>query len=199
MPVSGGFPMNKISKEKRKQLFLALIVIIVVFVAIYMGLIQPQYQTLRQIESNRQTVESQIKNMKATIAGHGKLTNDLAQTSIDLASCETNLASGDLYAWTYDTVRKLKQGHQVEIANFGQPSLEAVDILPSFPYKQIRFGLNGTAFFHDLGKFIADIENTYPQMRVVRLSVEPSPESDSNIEKLSFHMDVIVLVKSNPS
>jgi hypothetical protein len=67
-----------------------------------------------------------------------------------------------------------------------------VDLFTAFPYKQIRFTINGKAYYHDLGKFIADFENNFPHARVVNLVID-SASSDG--EKLSFRMDIIVLVK----
>jgi hypothetical protein len=86
----------------------------------------------------------------------------------------------------------------VEIPEVGHPTIGESDLLPSFPYKQIQFAINGTVYYHDLGKFIADFENSFPHSRMVRLVVEPAASTDSNSEKLSFKMDIITLVKPNP-
>jgi hypothetical protein len=125
--------------------------------------------------------------------------NDLTQMSVTLTRTEGDMASGDLYAWTYDTIRRFKQPYRVEIPDVGHPATGDMDLLPSFPYKQIRFDLNGTAYYHDLGKFIADFENNFPHARVVRLIVERLSALDSGNEKISFKMEIIVLVKANPS
>ena len=70
-------------------------------------------------------------------------------------------------------------------------------MLPQFPYKQIRVNINGTAYYHDLGKFIADFENTFPHIRIVNLTIEPVNTADPGNEKLSFRMDIVALVKPN--
>ena len=74
----------------------------------------------------------------------------------------------------------------------------AVDLLPGYPYKQIKLSLIGTAYYHDLGKFIADFENAFPHMRLVNLEVEPSPGTTGpeSAERLGFRMDVVILVKT---
>jgi len=70
-------------------------------------------------------------------------------------------------------------------------------LLPAFPFKQVKFAVTGTAYYHDLGRFIADFENTYPHIRVANLQVQPGDAGDG-AEKLSFRMEVIALVKSTP-
>src|ERR1035438_2962631 len=63
----------------------------------------------------------------------------------------------------------------------------------------INRAINGTVYYHDLGKFIADFENSFPHSRMVRLVVEPAASTDSHSEKLSFKMEIITLMKPNPS
>ena len=102
---------------------------------------------------------------------------------------------GDLYSWTYNTIRLFKTPYQVDIPEIGHPDVGPVDLFPSFPFKQVKFTITGTAYYHDLGKFIADFENTYPHIRVVNLQIQPADAADG-AEKLSFRMDIIALVKS---
>jgi hypothetical protein len=120
----------------------------------------------------------------------------LTEVTNALAHAEADLASGDLFSWTYDTMRHFKQPYKVEIPEIGHPTAGNVDLLPSFPYRQIQFTVNGTAYYHDLGKFITDFENIFPHARMVRLVVESGGD---NTEKLSFRMEIIALMKPNPS
>ena len=102
------------------------------------------------------------------------------------------MATGDIYAWTIDTMRHFKAGYRVEVPEIGQPSLSDMDMFPNFPYKQLRFNVLGTGYYHDIGKFIADLENKFPHVRV--LNVDMSPVANEG-EKLSFSLDVVALVK----
>jgi Tfp pilus assembly protein PilO len=68
--------------------------------------------------------------------------------------------------------------------------------MPNFPYKQVRLSLSGTGYYHNLGKFVSDFENTFPHMRLVNLAIGTTDSSDSS-ELLSFHFDVVALVKPN--
>ncbi len=72
-----------------------------------------------------------------------------------------------------------------------------VDLLSKFPYKQLKVTVNGTAYYHDLGKFIADFENTYPHARITNLTLEPAGNTGDNSEKLAFRMDIVAL--TNPT
>ena len=189
--------MKKISREKRNQLIAVVALILAVLGLIYFFLIRPQYASLAQIARSKQTADSKLVSIKNTITDATAVAKELSDASATLSQTEADMASGDLYSWTYDTVRRFKQPYDVDIPDIGHPSVSEVDLLPDFPYKQIRFSLNGTAYYHDLGKFIAHFENEFPHARVVNLTLEPTSVDSS--EKLSFRMDIIALVKTNPS
>jgi hypothetical protein len=199
MQFSGEHPMKKLSREKRNQLIAVVAATVAVLGSIYYFLILPQYNSLAKIARAKKTADSKLVNIKSTITNADAVASSLSETASTVTHSEEDMASGDLYSWTYDTLRRFKQPYRVEIPDVGHPVTGDMDLLPSFPYKQIRFGINGTAYYHDLGRFIADFENTFPHARLVHLVVEPMPGADSANEKLSFRMEVIALVKANPS
>ena len=191
--------MKKISQEKRNQLIIVVAITVTVLGLIYYFLIQPQYDSLKNIAGATKTADSKLASIKNTITNADTVASELVETASAAIHSEEDMASGDLYSWTYDTMRHFKQPYRVEIPDVGHPTIGDMDLLPSFPYKQIRFNVVGTAYYHDLGKFIADFENNFPHDRVIRLIVEPVPGADINNERLSFRMEIIALVKTNPS
>jgi hypothetical protein len=73
-----------------------------------------------------------------------------------------------------------------------------VTLLPKFPYKQVVMTIIGTAYYHDLGKFIADYENEFPTSRIMNLDLSPaSVQSADEKEKLAFKFDIVSLVKGS--
>jgi len=190
--------MKRISKEKRTQLIITVAAIAAVLGLIYFGLIQGQYGSLARIAKTKKTADTKLHSIKNTITNAAAIAQELETSSAALDQTETDMASGDLYAWTFDTLRRFKQSYRVEIPEVGQPNVGNVDLLADFPFRQIRFSVNGAGYYHDLGKFIADFENNFPHARLVNLVVEPMPGLESG-EKLIFRMDIIALVKNNPS
>jgi Tfp pilus assembly protein PilO len=184
-------------REKRTQFFLVIFGTLAVLGLIGFVLIRPQYQTLSKIAKTESNQRSKLQTIQNTIKKAGDTTVLLSNVSSNLARAEEDVAAGDLYAWTYDTIRKFKASYRVDIPTIGQPSKGEVDVLPRFSYKQIRVNISGTAYYHDLGKFIADFENAFPHIRVVNLTIEPANATEPGNEKLSFRMDIVALVKSN--
>jgi hypothetical protein len=105
------------------------------------------------------------------------------------------MASGDLFSWVVNKqLRPFIAPYKVEIPQFSQLEQKDMNLLPKFPYKQASLRVGGKARFHDFGKFLADFENAFPYFRVLNLEMEPTPLGDEK-EKLTFSMDIIVLVK----
>ena len=187
------FPKDK---EKRTQFIFVIFCTLVVLGLIGFALIRPQYQTLSKIADTASDERAKLQKIKDTIKKAGDTTTQLSNVVSNLSRAEEDMASGDFYAWTYDTIRKFKASYRVDIPTVGQPSLGDVDVLPQFPYKQIRVTMSGTAYYHELGRFISDFENTFPHIRVVNLTIEPISTEPGN-EKLAFKMDIVALVRPN--
>ena len=107
------------------------------------------------------------------------------------------MAAGDLYSWLINTLREFKAPYKVDIPQFSQiDGPEAMPMLAGFPYKQATLTISGTALFYDFGTFLADLENQFPYLRVVNLTLEPSPGQVGNDrEKLTFRMEIATLIK----
>jgi len=172
------------------------LITVAVLSLIYFGLISSRYASLSTIADNRRTAGDKLQKIETTIRNAGLTAEELTNVTLALSRAETDMASGDLYSWTYGTMRQFKQQYKVEIPEIGHPAVGDVDLLPAFPYKQLRFSITGRAFFHDLGKFLADFENAFPHARVVNLLIAPV---GGESEQLSFSVDIIALVKPNAS
>jgi hypothetical protein len=181
------------NRQKRNQLFMALGGTVLVIGGLAFGLIHPQYEKLSTIRKQTQDTEEHYKGIENLIHQSNATAGALAGLTNDLANAESDMATGDIYAWTIDTMRHFKAVYKVEVPEIGQPSLSDMDMFPNFPYKQLRFTLRGTGYYHDIGRFIADLENKFPHMRVQNIDINPL---GGDSEKLSFSVDVVALVKN---
>jgi len=168
---------------------------------VYFLLIQSQKEQNQKLAHDTNEKVAELETIKKSIKQAELIDANLTDITQQLEHAEEDAVTGDVYGWVYDTIRKFKSTYHVDIPNIGQPVISDVDLLAGFPYKQVRVSLSGTAYFHDLGKFIADFENTFPHIRVVNLSLEPGNGTGtgpaSGAEKLTFRMDVIALIKPN--
>jgi Tfp pilus assembly protein PilO len=186
--------MKWLPKEKRNPFIIVVLITATVLALICFGLIHSQNTTLSQVADSRKTAGNKLQDIERTIKNADLTAHELDDVTYSLTRAEEDMATGDYYSWTYNTMSLFKKQYKVEIPEIGHPAVGDVDLLPDFPYKQIRFSINGTAYFHDLGKFVADFENAFPHARMINLVIEPAGPDG---EKLSFRMDIIALVKPN--
>jgi Tfp pilus assembly protein PilO len=194
---------KNLSKEKRNQLLLVFLITGVIVAGLGFGLIKSQYHELAAVAARNNTTALKLHQMQDTLKKTEAIETELTQLKSSLATQEEDIASGDLYAWVINTLRQSKADHKIEIPQFGQLSQPTeVNLLPRFPYKQAVLTIAGTAHYHDLGRFLADFENRFPHIRLVNLTLDAAPLTATTIddpELLSFKIDVVTLVKSNPS
>jgi len=192
---------SKLSKEKKQQLVLVVVVAIGLMSGLGLGLIKFQYARLARLAREKATAEVKLQQIRDAVKRADVVEAEAQAASKKLTEAEVDLATGDLYSWVINTLRQFKAPYSVEIPQFGQiDGPKDVLLLPGFPYKQATLTVGGTAHFHDLGRFVADLENKFPHIRVVNLSLDANLNSASaDPETLSFRMDIITLVKQSPS
>ena len=192
---------TKLPLEKRKKLILVVVGTVLAVAALYCLVISHQNQNLARLANKKLDVQANQRRVLETIRRASVIEADLATARKALAEAETDIASGDLYSWVINTLRQFKAAYKVNIPQVGSlgPVTE-VNFLPNVPYKQASLSLVGTAHFHDLGLFLADLENRFPHIRVVNLCLDlnPSPAPEDQ-DTVSFKLDLVTLVKSNPS
>lgn len=193
--------MNSLSKEKRTQLVLVAGLTVGLVLALYFGLIRMQQQSLEHLGESKRAAQQKLEQVKQTIENAELIESQLGEAGRRLAKIESTMASGDLFAWTINTLRQFKLGYKVEIPQFSQiDGPKEMNMLAGFPYKQANMTISGTAFYTDLGKFISDFENQFPYLRVLNLSLEPIPaQGSAERERLAFRMEIAALVKSPAS
>jgi len=193
--------MKNLPKAKRDRLILIGVGTLTILVVFYLGLLKSQEKAIKEIA--KQTIEQQNKVNNAQ-----RLVNSTAETQKNeeilagkLKTIEATMASGDMYSWIILTVNKFREGYKVEIPQFSREAPCDIGLLPKFPYRAAVFNVKGTAYFHDLGKFIADFENNFPYLRVQNLELDPAGGSSATAtgdsEKLAFRLEIVTLVSPN--
>ena len=191
----------KLPKEKRNRLLLVALATLIAVVGLYFGLIQRQNENLTRLAQEKAAAAKKLQVVRDAIRRADQIKAELDEARTTLAGAESVIASGDLYAWVINWLRQFKAPYKVEIPQFSQLGVPMdVNLLPNFPYKQTTLTVAGTAHFHDLGRFLSDLENQFPHVRLLNLSLDVNAASSSvESETLSFRMDIVTLAKPNPS
>src|SRR5205807_7016241 len=129
----------------------------------------------------KQIVEekNKVDNAQRLVSSVAEIKKNLDASSQELKRIEDTMASGDMYSWIILTINKFRADRKVEIPQFSREVPTEVGVLPKFPYHAALFNVRGTAYYHDLGKFLADFENSFPYIRVQNLEIEPASATSS--------------------
>ncbi len=189
----------KLSKDKRNQLVLVAMVTVGVIAALWYGLIAMQKQKITEITQKIQDTQRHIDTIQTVVTGANQVDAGLKIAGDRLYIIENGMPSGDLFSWIVRTIKTFNSpGYKVDMPQFGIPVVNPVSMLPNFPYNQSSVAVSGNAYYSELGKFLSDFENRFPYMRVQNLSLEPGGgATPDEREKLSFHMEIVTLVKAN--
>ena len=196
--------MKKLTREKRDRIILVALSTVVAVAATWQMLIVSQIKNRTIVDDLAMKEELKVANGQRLISSGLDVARKLEKYSVKLKNIESGMAAGDIYSWLIDTVNKFKTAHSnVFIPQFSREVTCDVGLLPGFPYKAAAFNLRGTAYFHDFGSFVADLENTFPFLRVQNVELEPATSTSANgkpdAERLSFRMEIVVLISSSAS
>jgi Tfp pilus assembly protein PilO len=189
--------MKRLPPDRRNKLIAVVAATLGLISLVYFFLIGPQKELNEKLAAGTATDLARLQQIKQSVKQSAATADKLTEINELLAHAEDDEATGDVFAWTYDTIRQFKNSRHVDITSIGQPIQSDVDMVPNCPYKQIKFEIMGTGYFHDIGKFIADLENKFPHMRIVNMVLESGNGSETQSEKLSFRMEIAALVKPN--
>ncbi|MEP6663002.1 MAG: hypothetical protein ABJC04_04990 [Verrucomicrobiota bacterium] len=188
--------MSKISKEKKQHIVLVLIGAAMVMAGLWYFVVKAQDATLANV--GKKTFEMQDKVGKAMklVKRTDEVESDLEKTEKRLEAVEETMATGDLYLWMINTISRFNTNRNVTLVDFQREILGEVGILPKFPYKAATFGVKGTGYYHDIGKFLAEFENEFPYARVQNLELFPATKAGGDeAEKLNFRFEIVSLIK----
>src|SRR5688500_18740814 len=162
--------MNKLSKEKRDKLILVCIGIVAVLGVLYTFVLGAQKDKLNAIKTQVSGAQSKLYKAEAALRTAAMVEGNLAENKQYVETRQEKMApQGDNYNWFLKLVDQFRKDENLDngfIVDITMPEIAEAELLPSFPYKAARFGLRVTGQFHDVGRFIADLENTYPYFRL---------------------------------
>ena len=189
--------MNRLSKEKRDQLILVGIVTLAILAALWFLVISTRKATEADNQKKTADLEIKIRGAEELAKKKDEFEADLQAAKAKLAQSESMmLPAGNEFFVFFKTIREAAQRDgKVELINCDYPKVGETELLPVFPYKAAKFeSVIFQAYYHDFGKFLADLENGFPQMQFQITSIrQPDVRKPDEPEKLRFELRIIAL------
>ncbi len=191
--------MNKLSKDKQHQLIAVAFGTVVVLGLLYFLVIRSQNKSRDGKLAEIDTIQQAVDKAEQLKKDSPKIQAELDEIKGRLDGMEKGMASGDLYSWVILTMNdfKSKNGHRVDIQDIGREERVGIGMYGDFPYDAVRYTVKVTAYYHDFGKFLAELENAFPFTRVQNLLLTPEGgiTTGPEAEKLAFRFELVVPVK----
>jgi hypothetical protein len=191
--------VSKLSKSQREQLIGISVGTVVLLAALWFFGVTTKQQELAKTEDNTAQTQDKLKRAESTMRRGEEIAAKLQARRELLDKREAMLAPDrDAYAWIISTINPIIQSRK-GLSNFhyAQPEISDSGIIPGFPYKWATFHVQGTGFYHDLGKFFADLENNYPYFRIQNLDMSANVATGVEAEKLNVVFELVVPVKAS--
>jgi len=191
--------MSKLSKDKRDKIILVTLVTAAASAAIWLLVIKPQNETLKNARAEVIKSRDQLKRGQTALTTQAQINASYENATEKLKHRESGMAApNDMYSWLIQTLNSFRAGYRVDIPQFGRELPSEVGIFPQFPYRAALFNVRGSAFYHDFGRFLADFENAFPYIRVQNIELDAATDSGvsrESGEKLNFKMELLTLVR----
>ena len=201
--------MNKLSKEKRDKLILTILAVIGVLGVLYTFVLGAQQDALYTLQTQIASASDKVSKAERLVKSAEIVEANLAESKAALEQRMEDMApQGQYYYWflkLLDEFRKSQNLNTGFIVDITQPEFIEVGLIPKFPFRAASFGVRLHGGFQEVGKFIADLENSYPYFRVQnpRAATQAAGlgqplqalERTSASDKLIVELRVITLIK----
>ena len=193
--------MKKLPKEKPNMVILVWLGTAVLMAGWAFMILTWQLKSKEAAEKSLADREKLYAQMTAMMKSADLIERKRAEAEQQLLALEAGMASGDIYSWALDSLQKFKQKYPtIEMPQFSQINPTDCTLLPKFPYQQASLTVAGSAYYWDLGMFIADFENQFRYARIANFELQPAATGNAgDREKLGFKMEIIFLVKPKNS
>ena len=193
--------MNRLTKIQRSQLIGIAIGTLALMAALWGFGVTAMQSELVKTEAKSAAMRKELRDAEAKIRRESEINGTLLNRSDLLAKREAGLVPDrDAYSWLIEKFNAFMQSRSgVSIDTYSQPEYSDSGMIPKFPYRWATFHLKGTGYYHDIGKFFADFENTFPYYRIQSPILSVNTGAGMEAEKLSFSFDIAApVINSSP-
>src|ERR1700744_3221598 len=101
-------PMKRLSPAKKNQLVMVLMITAALLGSVYFLLISPQNSANQKLAKDIGDQTAELDKYKKVISQAQATSKQLTDITTQLNQAEQDIATGDVYSWTYDTLRRFK-------------------------------------------------------------------------------------------
>ena len=203
--------MNKLSKEKREKLILVSVVLVAILGVLYVFVLGAQKDKLYMLETQILSTKDKLGKADRLVKSSDAIELSLVKIRQQLDEREKDMApAGQYYYWFLKLLEEFRKTEGLEssfVVDISQPELGEIGILPKFPYRAATFTIHVNGRFQEIGRFLADFENSFRYFRVLNMQLSPegapafagaqafNAATAASDQKVSMQFKVVTLIK----
>lgn len=165
----------KLTSEKQKKVIATGFLTLLITLALYLFAIQPFLAKGKNFRQETGRFNEEIENLKKTKSRLSLDAQKVDQYRQQLEKIEAQMPEGPPDTWTIEKVYQISQRHALTLSSshvISTPELSAI-LLPESQYEIYYYFCNLKVELFHLGKFLMDLENSFPTAAVDGLTVLP--------------------------
>jgi hypothetical protein len=189
--------MIKLTKAQQDQITALCIGTVGLLAAVWWFGVKSSGHDLLVARQQSADMQKKLHDAEAVMRRSEEIGDTLKTESDLLSKREATLAPDrDSYAWVINTVNNFIQSRKgINFDSYGgQPTVGENGMIAKFPYKWATFQLRGSGYYDDIGKFLADFENTFPYFFIQNLNLSVNSGPAVEPEKLTVTFELVAPV-----
>jgi hypothetical protein len=192
--------IEQLTPKQKQSLTMTAVVTLVVVIGLYVGVIQVQKSTknsnLKKIEEITKSLDDAKRQEKQSPA----LEDEVKKTTTKLNNIVAEFVpESEPNPWATRVLGAFMNSRNLENVSLASVIIQPSSLFPDFPYQEALIKTSFKTYYHTLGRFLANFENSYPYFRVQNLDISPivGAVNREDLEKLSVKIDIIALISTN--
>lgn len=183
------FPLNLKDNPKQALMLAAGVAVVAAFIYVKF-LLLPQIDSATKSFRQAKTMQSDVKVAEKDIAKIGRLKKEIEAYRSKIESYERMLPIEQEVPKLLETLSTMARSSNVKIAGI-TPLASKQEASPEKIYQEIPIQVSAKSGYHELGKFLSDLESSGRFMKVADIDIK---ENKSNVKRHDVELLVLTYV-----
>ena len=159
-------------QDRRNRLLLVVLMTLLGVVVVYYGVISPLSYQLRQEATRLADEQRKLSGLQQQLVHMERFMEEAAKQKELLADWKGRVPEGVVVRWYLERVLEIAREDGITSPDIKTPSILSPGEKGDLGYGRVSVGVVGIGCYGQLGKFVADFENTFPFTEVQTLKLE---------------------------
>ncbi|MEI6085030.1 MAG: hypothetical protein WCS70_12100 [Verrucomicrobiota bacterium] len=188
--------LKSLSKEKLQKFILTVVICLIAIGAVVNFYVLKNVHELSVAKEAAGKLKTQIDEVETEQKGEAAKAALREQLRAFLGVQEQRLVQGDSFSWIVREMALLAEKHPVHVANVTPGSSAPSVLKPQYDLYSTRLEVTGA--YDDLGRFVRDLENSFPTCAIRTLAMVVA-DATRNECRINLELTLLMQPKATPT